>query len=328
MERVRPTCITGDHSWISIAYENIIFCYRFQESSGWVLRYQTELLKANVDHIALNNKYGEAGDKMVAASLGSMVCLWVCSDPARGLIGSFDVGRRVDNLFFIGSTLVATCESGKVAVWNSVTKNWQAQETKPITSSDIAASLLFLGCAEGTVLYIDMEKFPLRLKDDSLLINEFYNDPKGEAITSLSVYMTSVPQAPGDSSIEIAYGTSSGNIRIIMQHSQTLGNGPQLFQTFSVHSAAVQRVMLSEKYLVSVCVNDQHVRSWRVTRFRGRMSTQPGSIPVASFKVGSSEHLGPAVGPFGDRDQPQLFVQSVPYERKKIRVLDSATGRK
>lgn len=173
-----------------------------------------------------------------------------------------------------------------------------------------------------------MEKFPLRLKDDSLLINEFYNDPKGEAITALSVYMTAVPQAPVDSCIEIAYGTSSGNIRIIMQHSQTIGNGPQLFQTFTVHTHAVQRVMLSEKYLVSVCVNDHHVRSWRVTRFRGRMSTQPGSIPVASFKVGVSDHLGPIVGPFGDRDQPQLFVQSVPYERKKLRVLDSATGKK
>jgi len=328
VENLRTTSITGDHSWISVSFENIIFCYRYQESTGWLLRFQTEVLKNEIDHVALNNKYGESGDKMVAASSGSIVSLWVCSDPSKGLVSSFDVGRQVDSLFFIGSTLVATCQTGKVAVWNSVTKNWQAQETKPIISSDVAGSLLFLGCSEGTILYVDMEKFPLRLKDDSLLINQFYNDPKGEAITALSVYMTAVPQAPVDSCIEIAYGTSSGNIRVIMQHSQTIGNGPQLFQTFTVHTEAVQKVMLSEKYLVSVCVNDHHVRSWRVTRFRGRMSTQPGSIPVASFKVGMSDHLGPYVGPFGDRDQPQLFVQSVPYERKKLRVLDSATGRK
>ncbi len=38
-----------------------------------------------------------------------------------------------------------------------------------------------------------MEKFPLRLKDDALLVNDFFSDPNGESITSLSVFMTSVP---------------------------------------------------------------------------------------------------------------------------------------
>ncbi len=39
---------------------------------------------------------------------------------------------------------------------------------------------------------------------------------------------------------------------------------------------------------VLVC-SENHVRTWTVTRFRGRISTQPGSTPIASFKVLSLE---------------------------------------
>lgn len=52
---------------------------------------------------------------------------------------------------------------------------------------------------------------------------------------------------------------------------------------------------LSEKYLVSVCSEYNHVRSWAVTRFRGMISTQPGSTPEASFKIVSLEAVEPCV---------------------------------
>ena len=42
------------------------------------------------------------------------------------------------------------------------------------------------------------------------------------------------------------------------------------------------------QHLFSVC-SENHVRSWTVTRFRGRISTQPGSTPIASFKILSLE---------------------------------------
>jgi hypothetical protein len=51
--------------------------------------------------------------------------------------------------------------------------------------------------------------------------------------------------------IEIAYGTSTGTVSIIVDHPETLGQGPQLFQTFSVHCNPVIRVTISEKHLVS-----------------------------------------------------------------------------
>lgn len=53
----------------------------------------------------------------------------------------------------------------------------------------------------------------------------------------------------------------------------------------------ILQVTLSEKYLVSVCSEYNHVRSWAVTRFRGMISTQPGSTPEASFKIVSLEAI-------------------------------------
>ena len=47
-------------------------------------------------------------------------------------------------------------------------------------------------------------------------------------------------------------------------------------------------LLLSLSLLSLVC-GENHVRTWTVTRFRGRISTQPGSVPIASFKVLSLE---------------------------------------
>ena len=54
-------------------------------------------------------------------------------------------------------------------------------------------------------------------------------------------------------------------------------------------------------FLISaVCSEYNHVRTWGVTRFRGMISTQPGSTPLASFKVLSLEeseaHVSYAAG--------------------------------
>ena len=40
---------------------------------------------------------------------------------------------------------------------------------------------------------------------------------------------------------------------------------------------------------MAVCSDCNHVRTWTVTRFRGCLSTQPGSQPLASFNVMSLE---------------------------------------
>ncbi|XP_047295640.1 SH3KBP1-binding protein 1 isoform X5 [Homo sapiens] len=142
----------------------------------------------------------------------------------------------------------------------------------------------------------------------------------------------------GDSGnwIEIAYGTSSGGVRVIVQHPETVGSGPQLFQTFTVHRSPVTKIMLSEKHLISVCADNNHVRTWSVTRFRGMISTQPGSTPLASFKILALESAdghggcsaGNDIGPYGERDDQQVFIQKVVPSASQLFVRLSSTGQR
>lgn len=40
------------------------------------------------------------------------------------------------------------------------------------------------------ILISDMQKFPLRMKDNDLLVTELYKDPALDHITAISVYLT------------------------------------------------------------------------------------------------------------------------------------------
>nr|XP_046165642.1 LOW QUALITY PROTEIN: BTB/POZ domain-containing protein KCTD3-like [Oncorhynchus gorbuscha] len=315
--------VAGHHNWIVVAYAHAVICYRIKESSGWQQVFSSPYLDWSIERIALNAKVvgGPHGDKdkMVAAASDSNIILWSIQDGGSGNeIGVFSLGVPVDHLFFIGNQLVATSHMGKVWVWNAVTQHWQVQDVVPITSCDTAGSFLLLGCNNGSIYYIDMQKFPLRMKDNDLLVTELYHDPSDDAITALSVYFTPKTSVSGNW-IEMAYGTSSGAVRVIVQHPETVGSGPQLFQTFTVHRSPVTKIMLSEKHLVSVCADNNHVRTWTVTRFQGMISTQPGSTPLASFKILSLEETeshgsyssGNDIGPFGERDDQQVFIDAL-----------------
>ncbi|KAF3848200.1 hypothetical protein F7725_021228 [Dissostichus mawsoni] len=196
----------------------------------------------------------------------------------------------VEALFFVGNQLIATSHAGK------------NQDVVPISSYDTAGSFLILGCNNGSIYYID------------------------------------VVVCSGDSGnwIEIAYGTSSGSVRVIVQHPETVGSGPQLFQTFSVHRSPVTKIMLSEKHLISVCADNNHVRTWTVTRFRGMISTQPGSTPLTSFKILSLDDVdghggcsaGTEIGPYGERDDQQVFIQRVVPDTDKLYVRLSSNGKR
>lgn len=42
--------------------------------------------------------------------------------------GVFSLNVPVEALFFVGNQLIATSHTGKVGVWNAVTKHWQVGE--------------------------------------------------------------------------------------------------------------------------------------------------------------------------------------------------------
>ncbi|CAH1792251.1 unnamed protein product [Owenia fusiformis] len=340
MDPLRVTLVKGHQNWIGVAYPHFVCCYRLKEATGWHLVWSSPHLEGPVERIAINSKVLSSNQdntsRMIAVGEGCLVRLWGVNDRDSREIGVFDLRVPVDSLFFIGSQLVALSHLGKVGVWHAMTQNWQIQDVLPITSYDTAGSfILLLGCANGSIYYTDMQKFPLRMKDNDLLVTELYKDPSGDKITALSVYLTPKTTISGNW-IEIAYGTSAGTVRVIVQHPETVGHGPQLFQTFTVHRSPVTKVMLSEKHLVSVCSEYNHVRTWSVTRFRGMISTQPGSMPLASFKIVSLEDMEPKVnysagndfGPFGEQDDQQIFVQKVVPETDILYVRLSSNGKR
>uniref|UniRef100_A0A8I6GER6 SH3KBP1-binding protein 1 n=1 Tax=Rattus norvegicus TaxID=10116 RepID=A0A8I6GER6_RAT len=314
--------------------------HRLKEASGWQLAFSSPRLDWPIERLALTARVlgGAPGehDKMVAAATGSEILLWALQAQGGGSeIGVFHLGVPVEALFFVGNQLIATSHTGRIGVWNAVTKHWQVQEVQPITSYDAAGSFLLLGCSNGSIYYVDVQKFPLRMKDNDLLVSELYRDPAEDGVTALSVYLTPKTSDSGNW-IEIAYGTSSGVVRVIVQHPETVGSGPQLFQTFSVHRSPVTKIMLSEKHLISVCADNNHVRTWSVTRFRGMISTQPGSTPLASFKIlalESADGLGGCsagndIGPYGERDDQQVFIQKVVPNASQLFVRLSSTGQR
>lgn len=348
VDPMRARIVRAHQNWIAVAYAHFVTCYRQKDSSGWQLVFTSPRVDNMIDRLAINAKMtlgqsSSAGNsdsannaKMVAIAAGGLVFMWAVSDDGhRTDIGQFALPVPVDFLFFIGTQLVALSQNGKIGVWHSMTQHVLVQDIVPIQSFDTAGSFLLLGCTSGSISYIDMQKFPLRMKDNDLLVTELYKDPSNEPITAISVYLTPKTSLSGNW-IEIAYGTQSGMVRVIVQHPETVGHGPQLFQTFTVHRSPVTKVKLTEKYLVSVCSEYNHVRSWTMTRFRGMISTHPGSTPLSSFKIVALEEIDTSIsygtgndcGPYGDQDDEQVFIQKVVPETDQLYVRLASNGKR
>ncbi|KAI5630997.1 BTB/POZ domain-containing protein [Phthorimaea operculella] len=358
-DSMKVQIIKAHHNWIAVAYSHFVTGYRLTDSCGWYVVFQSPVQDSVIERIALNAKSGGGGantsgnnsagtDVMLGIASGPLVRLWAFSthtEPVRRtLIGTFNLGVRVEHLLFVGPQLVALSGAGsrsKAGVWHTSTQHWQTQDVAHLTTYDTAGSFLLLGTATGAINYIDMQKFPLRMKDNDLLVTQLYKDPNQEPITAISVYLTPKTNLCGNW-IEIAYGTRYGSVRVIVQHPETVGHGPQLFQTFTVHQSPVTKVSLSENYLISVCSEYNHVRSWRVTRFRGMISTQPGTTPKAAFKVlaleaptaqphndcGKDRHPHNDCGPYGEQDEEQIFIQKVVPDTDTLYVRLASNGKR
>lgn len=46
--------------------------------------------------------------------------------------GVFHLGVPVEALFFVGNQLIATSHTGRIGVWNAVTKHWQVRLCHPL----------------------------------------------------------------------------------------------------------------------------------------------------------------------------------------------------
>ncbi|CAO4376394.1 unnamed protein product [Caenorhabditis nigoni] len=320
---------------IVVAYSYFVCVYRVTEWNTYILLWKSPRTRTYVTHIAVNTKIAATvAERLVAVAFADdTIGLWHIDDEGKTeKKGLFSMNVSIDNLFFVGTQMVALSKTGKVGIWHSATQNWQAQDVQPISCYDTAGSSLILGCANGSMNHIDMQKFPLRMKDNDLLVTELFRDPNGDTITSLSVFLTPKTSACGNW-IEIAYGTSNGVVNLILQHPETAGHQPVLFQSYNIHNSPVVRVSLNTAHLISVCSEYNHVRSWNVTRFRGMINTQPGTVPLASFKVLTLDSTDETTdkqynhpGPYGDQDSEQVLVQRVIPNAQKLFVRLASTG--
>ncbi|XP_015786942.1 BTB/POZ domain-containing protein KCTD3-like [Tetranychus urticae] len=302
--------VLAQHNVIVVCFKNLVVCYYFRDSIGFQKIFESEEMENDIDDIALYQNClvfhpSPASGKLVIGLCqdgSKYIKLWNISfqehqEAIRTEIGPYALNDHpVDTLFFIGSQLVALSHrKGLVGVYHATSQYWLVQGLKEykgqsITAYDKAATnFLLLGSKVGSLYLIDMQKFPLRMKDGDLLINELYQDPENEEITAISCYLTQDPKNDGNW-VEIAYGTADGTVRVLIQHPETGGHGPVLFLTFKVHLHGISSIMLSQSHLISMC-SKRHVRTWTMTRFRGRISTQPGSTPHASFRVLSIDDL-------------------------------------
>ncbi len=185
MDPLRVQLVTAHQSCIAVAYPHFVACFRQRETNGvFQPVFTSPYFERGVDRVALNAKMSAPSSSapgsdllttMVAVAHGTSVRLMgFAEDGARVDVGTFDLGASVDHLFFIGAQLVALSPTGRIGVWNSMTQMWQSQELAPITSHDTAGSFLLLGSSNGSINYIDMQKFPLRMKDNDLLVTELY----------------------------------------------------------------------------------------------------------------------------------------------------------
>lgn len=150
-----------------------------------------------------------SASKLVAAASGSCVRIWCVTERDAREVGAFDLGAHVDMLLFVGPQVVAISQAaGRIGVWHR-SQTWTVQElATPISSYDVAGlEHLLLGCSNGAICYIDMQKFPLRMKDNEVLVTELYRDPQAQEVTALSVYLTPKTSINAGNWIEIAYGT-------------------------------------------------------------------------------------------------------------------------
>lgn len=59
----------------------------------------------------------------------------VLAEPFSPSAGVFHLGVPVEALFFVGNQLIATSHTGRIGVWNAVTKHWQVRELASLAAS-------------------------------------------------------------------------------------------------------------------------------------------------------------------------------------------------
>ena len=97
---------------------------------------------------------------------------------------------KIEHLKFIGSQLLGLSEnSERMAVWNAARQGrWQQHKVpEKALCLESVSTFVYLGSETGKIHFTDLQKFPLRTKDNSLLVTELHSDPIKEPITGTAL---------------------------------------------------------------------------------------------------------------------------------------------
>lgn len=200
--------IVTDNYFVAIGYTHQIRFYKFSDSHGFRLLFEPYDLEHEIDTVAFYRQTQSDGFTLFIGIYFKELkriqlwCLLFNKDSLtyqKSITSNFSLRENeVNALFFIGPHLVAlSYASGLIGVSHAHNGQWLIQNI--ITESDshvsisaydkVGCDFLLLATNNGSIYLIDMEKFPLRIKDGGLLINELYKDPNKKMITALSCYL-------------------------------------------------------------------------------------------------------------------------------------------
>lgn len=209
-----------------------------------------------------------------------------------------DTCDKIMAMEFVCGNLVVLANANNatiIAVWNSVNQQWLQQilcNTSRFTSWQLNdLEMVVFGTESGELKTIDMEKLPRRVHDSTLMINDLAIDAMGRKICSVSAHTSELDMINSNYFyIEVAYGTDDGRVVILVEqrpnnyHPRNRIGDNILSIAFSsqCHQKPVNITKLTTNYLISVC-SDNHVRTFQITRFRGKLSNQ--AKPLSSFDI-------------------------------------------
>lgn len=226
--------IVTDNYFVSVGYTYQIRFYKFTDTHGFRLLFEPYDLEHKIGKIAFYRQTQHDGFTLYIGVYFEELkriqlwCLLFNKDSLtyqKTITSNFNLRESTVNaLFFIGPHLVAlSYENGLIGVSHAHNGQWLIQNLTEesfeesnllsISAYDkVGCDFLLLATTTGSIYLIDMDKFPLRIKDGGLLINELYEDPNKKMITSISCYLTTKSKLQPRKWFEIAYGTIEGEL--------------------------------------------------------------------------------------------------------------------
>jgi len=215
-------------------------------------------------------------------------------------------GGSPDGTYESEELLKESVDCTVLGVWNAVNQQWIQQKfdkSAKFTSWQLSdPQMVLFGTENGELKSIDMDKLPRRVHDSSIMVSDLIVDEKRKSITALSGRVledgSRYMRGYCPPSLEIAYGTSDGRVVVLVSQPErseigvSYKYGLSVAFSFHCHQTPISSLLLGSRYLITLC-QQQHVRSFILTRFRGKLSNQPK--PISSFQVGPIVNLNETV---------------------------------